>query len=260
MSVAEMRALFNEHERRRAQFPGMRRETGPGFVRLVDLDGKDGKGMVVYAELDEATADEAIAAQVAYFEALGQPFEWKLYSFDPPADLMERLVRQGFEVGEEEAVLMMELKRAPQILLQPPAHDVRRVVDARGLDDVLAVEEAVWQEEMPGLRSMLAAGLRDEGQNLSIYVAFADDTPASSAWLYFQPGSPIASLWGGSTLAAYRKQGLYTALLAARAQEALSRGAQYLTTDASPDSRPILEKMGFELVGVTWGCDWGLGD
>lgn len=257
MTVAEMIALYNEYERKRARFPGMRRETGPGYVRLVDTDA-EGRGVLVYSELDEATADEAIAAQIAYFKALGQPFEWKAYSFDRPADLTARLERQGFEVGEEEALVMMDLARAPAVLRQPVTHDVRRILETEGLDDVMAVEEAVWEEEMPGLRSMLEAGLREESDNLSIYVAYVAGVAASSAWVYFQPGSPIASLWGGSTLAAYRKQGLYTALLAARAQEALQRGARYLTTDASPDSRPILEKLGFVLLGFTWECNWGV--
>jgi len=37
----------------------------------------------------------------------------------------------------------------------------------------------------------------------------------------------------------YRKRGLYTALLAVRAQEGRARQVKYLTVDASPMSRPI---------------------
>ena len=64
-------------------------------------------------------------------------------------------------------------------------------------------------------------------------------------------------LWGGSTLPEYRKQGLYTALVKARVQEAIERGIRYLTIDASPMSRAVLEKFGFELMAYAWECNYG---
>jgi len=76
----------------------------------------------------------------------------------------------------------------------------------------------------------------------------------SSAWVRFNPGSQFASLWGGSTLEQYRGQGHYTALMAVRAQEAARRGVRFLTVDASPMSRPILEKQGFRV--ISWANDY----
>ncbi|MCB0228061.1 MAG: GNAT family N-acetyltransferase, partial [Anaerolineae bacterium] len=73
-------------------------------------------------------------------------------------------------------------------------------------------------------------------------------------WLYIDQGRPFASLWGGSTLAGYRKQGYYTALLAVRLQEAIQRGARFLTIDASPMSRPIVQRFGFRQ--ITTACDY----
>ncbi|MCA9986957.1 MAG: GNAT family N-acetyltransferase, partial [Anaerolineales bacterium] len=72
----------------------------------------------------------------------------------------------------------------------------------------------------------------------------------------YPAGSQFASLWGGSTIERYRRQGLYTALLAARAQEARGRGVRYLTVDASPMSRPILEKLGFQFIAYSFPCKW----
>ena len=63
-------------------------------------------------------------------------------------------------------------------------------------------------------------------------------------------------MWGGSTVSEFRNQGLYTALLATRAQEARLRGVRYLTVDASPMSRPILEKFRFEMISTSWPCKW----
>jgi hypothetical protein len=41
-----------------------------------------------------------------------------------------------------------------------------------------------------------------------------------------------------------------------RLQEAKARGVKYLTVDASPMSRPILEKFGFEFIANTHACKW----
>lgn len=89
-----------------------------------------------------------------------------------------------------------------------------------------------------------------------MYVAYVDGQPATAAWMLFPPHSQFASLWGGSTLRRFRRQGLYTALLAARAQEARARQVRYLTVDASPMSRPILEKFGFEVSAYSYPCKW----
>jgi hypothetical protein len=43
-----------------------------------------------------------------------------------------------------------------------------------------------------------------------------------------------------------------------RAQEAKARQVSYLTVDASPMSRPILEKFGFEMIAYSYPCKWKL--
>ena len=51
-------------------------------------------------------------------------------------------------------------------------------------------------------------------------------------------------------------QGFYTALLAVRVQEAIARGRRYLTIDASPMSRPIVERFGFVRLAESTPCIW----
>jgi GNAT superfamily N-acetyltransferase len=91
---------------------------------------------------------------------------------------------------------------------------------------------------------------------VSVYISFQGHQPASVAWINFHPGTRFASLWGGSTLPQFRKQGHYALLLAARAQEARSRGFSLLTVDASSMSRPILEKHGFQYLATSTPCTW----
>ena len=89
---------------------------------------------------------------------------------------------------------------------------------------------------------------------LSLYVAYVDNEPASCGWAYFRSTSQFAGLYGGSTISKARKHGLYTALLAARVQDALRRGMRLLTIDATPMSRPIAARYGFERITSVREC------
>jgi GNAT superfamily N-acetyltransferase len=224
-------------------------------VRHVDISGT-GEGMITYSRLSEENVEEAIREQVRYFESLGQDFEWKLYDYDGPPDIKERLAAHGFTVEEEEAIMALDLDLALDVLWQPVRHDVRRITDPEKLADVISIEGQVWNEDFSSLGQFLRESLRSYPDQMSVYIAYVDAQPASAAWVYFPKHSQFASLWGGSTVSGFRKRGLYTALLAVRAQEARSRGVRYLTVDASPMSRPILEKFGFERIAYSYPCKW----
>lgn len=86
---------------------------------------------------------------------------------------------------------------------------------------------------------------------LEIYLAYVDGTPVSVGWTQFQDGSEFASLWGGSTLPAFRGRGLYTAVLAERVQAAKAHGRSFVTVEAEPDSHRILGRHGFEELTTT---------
>lgn len=64
-------------------------------------------------------------------------------------------------------------------------------------------------------------------------------------------GTGFASLWGGSTLPEWRRRGIYRALVVHRARLAAQRDRTLLQVDASDDSRPILERLGFVAVTTT---------
>ena len=262
MDKQQLLDLYEQEERIRAEYPHRRREVTPWGVRHVPLDtAVDMRGgFVSYSRLSEQNADQVIDEQVAYCESLGLSFEWKAYSHDTPADLCDRLAAHGFEIDDAEAIMVLDLQEAPALLLEPLAHDVRRVADPDQIGAVVAVQEAVWQEERSGLASYLSQTMREDSKFLTVYAAYADGQIVSSAWLVYQPPSPFASLWGGSTLPAYRKQGFYTALVAVRVQEALRRGARFLTIDASPMSRPIVERFGFQYITTAFACNWHHGE
>ena len=255
MNKTEILALFDQDQRIAVEYPDTRREVTPHVVRHIASSGGS-EGAVIYSQLNESSAAALIEEQIDYFANIGQDFEWKVYDYDQPADLKERLAAQGFVVEEAEALVVLDLETAPETLWQPVRHQVQRITHLEQLVDVQFIEESVWNEVSSWVIDYLGGALRDYPEQMSVYVAYADAQPASAAWIYFPPRSQFASLWGGSTISRYRQQGLYTALLAVRAQEARARQVRYLTVDASPMSQPILEKYGFEMLAYTYPCKW----
>ena len=255
MNKSQIITLYDQDQRIDVQYPGARREVTPNVVRHIDISGA-GEGMVIYSQLNEANVEDAIRQQVTCFESIGQDFEWKVYDYDRPPDLKERLASHGFIVEEAEAILVLDLEDASEILWEPVRHTVQRILHPEKLSGLLAVEEGVWDEDFSSLGLFLGEALSHYPERMSVYLAYIDEQPASAAWIYFPEHSQFASLWGGATLSSFRKQGLYTALLAVRAQEARARQVSYLTVDASPMSRPILEKFGFEMIAYSYPCKW----
>ncbi len=244
-----MRALYDE-DRRTMEEPDFRREIDGPVVRYVHQQG--GLCVVLAADLDTDTADEHIRRQIAYARGAGSTLEWKLLSFDTPTDMHARLVAYGFAPDEPETIMVQAMDEPAESLLQPPASDIRRITTREGLESVIALQERIWGEGNASINLSLLPHLADGG-TIALYAAYVDDQPVASARLAHTPGRAVGGLWGGATLPEHRKRGLYTDLLRVRVQEALRRGAQMLTVDARPMSRPILEKLGFQPIATALG-------
>ncbi len=256
MQIDELRALYDQDQRRYVQYPDTRREVTAEVVRNIQTVGR-GRGWVIWSRLTAETADRVIDEQLARFRDLGCEFEWKVFSHDEPADLCDRLAARGFEIEEPaEAVMVLDLQTLPRLLSQPIPQGIRRITGPEEIPAVMTVLAQVWNEDYTPLGEELAHEMRHTPDALSVYAAFVDGQPVSVAWSRFTPNSEFAGLWGGSTLPQYRKQGLYSGLLAVRAREALARGRRFLTVDASPMSRPILERFGFVTIAMATACVW----
>ncbi len=256
MNDQDILALYDRALRRDVEYPDMRREAFPDLVRLVDLTGR--QGAVIYSQLDEQSADATIEEQIAYFEGIRQDFEWKVFGYDHPPDLVARLKARGFEIDEEEALLIYDLDHAAPEMLAPVTHDIRQLTEPEQVAPAIAVLEQVWNGSKDWLAERLSTDLRERPETLRLYTAYADGKPVSAAWMYVNPGTPFAGLWGGSTLEGYRGRGLYSALLATRVQEARRLGVRFLTIDASPMSRPIVQKHGFRFMTLMHACVWAV--
>lgn len=269
LDAAALLARYDEQERSGLHHrDGETTERTGGVLRTVFAADQ---GFVTALDLDETTADDAIREQVAYFSALddgrGRRFEWKVYGHDRPADLGERLEAAGFEPEDVEALVIGstdDVLRATEGTEVPEGARLREVGDDTLDEDagrIADLHTEVWGEPIPGYAERLVHDKRADPRGVRLYVVETDDDARrvlSAARLEMRPsperGAPplsdFAGLWGGATVADWRGRGIYRSLVRLRAQHAAEAGVPYLQVDASPDSRPILERLG--LVQVDW--------
>ncbi len=245
MDAASILQLYDAKMRKDPSIAGVTLYQRPGLTFFVAPPTSPLVGWVIYTRLDAAGADEAIQSTIAFFKQYGGEFEWKVYDHDTPPDLKQRLLAHGFVSEDVEAVLALDLETVPPGFWAPATADQRRLTDPAQLADVTRIETEVWGEPFGDLEVMLAAEMQATPDLISVYVAYAGAAPASSAWIRYYPEREFAELYGGATMPSQRGQGLYTALVKARAVEARQRGVRFLVVDTSPMSRPVLEKQGF---------------
>ncbi|MEU6868169.1 GNAT family N-acetyltransferase [Streptomyces sp. NPDC046876] len=256
-----IRAEYDREVRRdaRPDAAGALVERAGAVVRQTD-PGPGWNG-VLWSDLDGATADAEIASQVAYFEGRGAAdFEWKLYGHDRPADLGARLRAAGFVPEPPETVMVGRVEELAALPVEPPEGiTLRTVTDEAGVDLMMEVHAGAFGTHRPRIRHLMLTLLREEPETLAAVVAMAGDTPVSAARMEMRPGCSFAGLWGGGTLPQWRGRGIYRLLVAHRARIAAERGIRYLNVDASEDSRPILERLGFAVLGTTVPYVWQAG-
>jgi GNAT superfamily N-acetyltransferase len=216
-----------------------------GFIHYRDLGGLEG------AELDEL-----IARQVREFAERGEQFEWKLHAHDRPPDLADRLRAAGFVPEAMETVVIAPVAGVAAEPRLPEGVQLREVNERVDLDRIAVMEQAIWQDDRGWLMDSLEAERAVDPDALTIVVAEAGETTVCAGWIRFAPGTEFATLWGGGTLPAWRGRGIYRAVVAYRANLAEQRGFRYLQVDASDDSRPILERLGFAAVTTTTPFIW----
>jgi ribosomal protein S18 acetylase RimI-like enzyme len=241
---------------------GVTREGDGPLFRLFGFS--DARGFVGYRDLggiEGAALDELIARQVEFFAQRGERFEWKLHRHDRPPDLATRLRAAGFVPEEEETVLIATVERIAAEPRLPQGISLREVSERCDFERIEAHERAVWGDvsHTVAVAGDLEGERAADPEAIAFVVAEGGETVVCAGWVRFQAGTDFATLWGGSTLPAWRSRGIYRAVVAYRAQLAAARGFRYLEVDASSESRPILERLGFVAVTTTTPYIWSPG-
>ena len=217
-----------------------------GWVEYRDLGGLDGPAL-----------DAFIARQVDHFARRAMRFEWKLHGHDQPADLPARLRAAGFVPEDRETLEVAQVDRLALDARPPEGVVIREVEGPADFRRIEELESAVWgHDASAGWIDSLAEEQAADPEGTRIFLALAGDIAVSAGWIRFPSGTDFGTLWGGATRAEWRGRGIYRALVARRAGLAAARARRYLQVDASDDSRPILERLGFVAVGTTTPYVW----
>jgi GNAT superfamily N-acetyltransferase len=223
------------------------------------MTGFGGSGMIEYRDLGGVEGDELdqlIARQVRIFAERGEPFEWKLHAHDHPADLAERLSAAGFVPEDVETVVIAPVSAVAVAAAAPDGVSLRDVTGRADFERIAELEGKVWGSDESARAGLLAQELAADPEGITITLAEAGDLAVCAGWVRFLHGTEFATLWGGGTLPGWRGRGIYRALVAHRALLAARRGRRYLQVDASDESRPILERLGFVPVTTTTPFVW----
>ena len=136
----------------------------------------------------------------------------------------------------------------------PPPGIELRIVGAAGVDDMVAIHDAVFGGSHRALGAAVLEGL--ERDSVVPVVAYDGERPVAAGRLELFPGSSFAGLYGDSTLASHRGRGIFRALVSRRAAIARERGYRYLQADALETSRPLFERLGFATLTTTTPYVW----
>ena len=253
MNTPNLLIQYDKDLRLRIAYPEARKEITKDVVRIIRQ--APGMNAVTFTFANENKLHDVIHREVEYFTPLNQPFTWKVYDHDLLPSLKEKLASHGFQPDDDPAdVMVFDVRKDSPILHQAVTADIRRITSADGLKDVVSVLDQVWGGHNTWVYDRLGSHLRIRSY-LSVYVAYVENTPASIAWTYF-PRGRFATLFAGSTLPEYRKQGLYTSLLTTRIQEIRAKGYQYAVVEAGSMSKPIVKKHGFQRLTTVHDFEW----
>ncbi|MFN8158076.1 MAG: hypothetical protein U0R68_11705 [Candidatus Nanopelagicales bacterium] len=233
---------------------GQRVERPWGVLRYSGRHGRDFCN-VVQVRLSADDVDDALDEARAWFAELGQPeHAWWIGDSATPDDLEQRLARRGLVPDPEQPTAAAMVLDGPPPAAAAPDVEVRALRDADDLRLMLEIDAAVWtvtehdrEHLLDDLEGQWARVAAQPGR--TTYLALLDGVPSAYGTLVMTP-SGVGTLLGGSTLPEARGRGLYQALVLRRWQDAVAQGAPGLVVQASPMSRPVLERLGFVTTGT----------
>jgi GNAT superfamily N-acetyltransferase len=249
LTDSNLLALYDRTMREHAHPAGLAREASEFTARYTTESGS--LRYILWHRFDEALAPSVVSDELHAVRGRAASIMWKVYAHDEPSvALVPRLLTSGFERENEHTNSLMMiavddvLARLPA---EPPSHlEVRQLVTAQSLDAYQLIWDAVWPES-PNERYVndyrTLAARCDPG--VQFFAGFDGTEPVTSGYMFHPTGDPIVLLCGGATKQEWRGRGVYKAMIAARAKAAKVRGARYLSVEASPESKPILSRLGF---------------
>ena len=123
-----------DKERQTVPDSGVRLKAVPGVVRAIALDVFVERHRVI---LIFRLPKQKISSvnEIKHFTQLNRAFEWKVYSHDMLLDSRLQLRQRGFRIGEEESLMVRELRDLPPALMASAAPKIA-VLPVRDEQDI----------------------------------------------------------------------------------------------------------------------------
>jgi GNAT superfamily N-acetyltransferase/ketosteroid isomerase-like protein len=212
------------------------------------------------ARWSSAEADTKIGELIARHRARNIGFHAFIGPSDTPADLRERVERQGMILAGEQALMVrkgldnLDIPINPELVVEP----VNVQDDAEIESAMLIVARAFhWPAELIEQRRLSSYERMRRGhesQRELFYLARLQGVPVGTAML--APAGGVGYLGGAATLPEYRNRRVYTTLLNHRLKVARSRGYQVSAIHAEPMSRRVVAKYGFRALAYYYVYGW----
>jgi hypothetical protein len=214
-------------------------------------------GIVLPEQLEEERIEDVIGAVREFLTAEGREKAiWSVSEAARPTGLAEQLLAFGMRPCDEPGI---EKRHAEMVCLEAPPPGPLGVIarEAETFEefiggmlvsvDAFEMSEAV-RTTIEERAEQMWASRNDPGSN-ALFVALEDEDVIAFASARF--GRTTVYLGGSGTRPDKRERGAYTALVRARWDAAVERGTPVLTVGAGAMSLPILERLGFSIVGWT---------
>lgn len=183
----------------------------------------------------------AVARVIDHFG--GRPFSW--WCEGPNQHLRDN----GFEPAESELAMSFDLGRLDETF--PTSLRIDRVRTSAELLDFARINAANWtppdENVLRFYERVAHAALRSDSP-LRYYLGYVDDTPVATAELTI--AGDVGGIYNISTLQAYRRRGVGTAMTNHLLREAFGEGLDTAILQAAPMGAGIYRRLGFRESGT----------
>jgi len=211
----------------------------------------DVRAVVAWAAFEPATVERRLDEILAAVDARGATVLWWYSRDQRPEDLRERVLRRGFERGEDTAAMALDLARLPERVASPDATRIDLVDDLAAVDAyvgvvIRAMEIDRWQvsPDAARIRTDHIRSLLGDDPFGRRFVAFLDGEPVATSRVSMAGG--VAGLYTMVTLPHARRRGIGLAMAHRALLAGHEAGMRIAVLQATDMGFPIYLRLGFE--------------